>query len=275
MYRTIHKKSEMSEISEETYRIFEDAYAFFNERLFESQLPRCLITFQRQSRLMGYVSFDRWKNKHNDSIDELAINPEYFAHFPLTDIFQTLCHEMVHVWQAHFGSPTRSGYHNREWSDKMKSIGLMPSSTGEPGGKVVGQQMLDYVIDGGPFSVAVKDILDRGIELIWFDTISITPQPRAAQSFKNTQMLNQSADTQALQSESFEEIELGMDMDAVASAIEASLLQDLPSANITSRPHKRASKTKYYCSNCSSQVWGKPGIKLICGDCIKPFIEDS
>jgi len=33
----------------------------------------------------------------------------------------------------------------------MESIGLMPSDTGEPGGKRTGQRMSDYPIEGGAF----------------------------------------------------------------------------------------------------------------------------
>lgn len=265
----------MAEISEETYKIFEAAYAFFNVRLFKAALPKCLITFQRQSRLMGYVSFNRWKNKRNESIDELAINPEYFANFPLKEIFQTLCHEMVHIWQAHFGSPTRNGYHNQEWCQKMISIGLMPSSTGKPGGKAVGQHMLDYVIEGGHFESAVEEIIQQGFELIWFDTISIMPKPPAALASKTVPLPVSNLAAMNVSSDLVKEIDLGLDMDAVTSAIEESLLDNFPSENVTSRPHKPSSKTKYYCSNCFSQVWGKPGLKIVCGECIKPFIQDN
>jgi hypothetical protein len=265
----------MTEISEETYKIFEGAYAFFNTSLFEDDLPKCLITFQRQGRLMGYVSFSRWKNKRNESIDELAINPEYFAHFPLREIFQTLCHEMVHIWQAHFGSPTRNGYHNQEWSQKMISIGLMPSSTGKPGGNTVGQRMLDYVIEGGPFEDAVRDIIQQGFELIWFDTVSIVPKPTMHTALKNAAPPILPAETMGINLSHVEEIDLDVDMDAFTTAIEQSLLSDYPSEIVTSRSKKASSKTKYYCSNCFSQVWGKPGLKLVCGTCIKPFIQDS
>ena len=33
------------------------------------------------------------------------------------------------------------------------------------------------------------------------------------------------------------------------------------------RKKKAASKTKYACPSCDLQVWGKPGIKVICGEC--------
>ena len=87
--------------TEESYRPFEDAYSFFNQRLFGGELPDCLITFQRQKRIMGYVSLERWVNNQDEYKHELAINPEYFANYPLIEICQTLCHEMVLTSNGH------------------------------------------------------------------------------------------------------------------------------------------------------------------------------
>jgi hypothetical protein len=56
----------------------------------------------------------------------------------------TLVHEMVHVWQQHCGTPSKRGYHNKEWATKMKSVGPQPSSTGMVGGKETGQRMSHY-----------------------------------------------------------------------------------------------------------------------------------
>ncbi len=157
----------------------------------------------------------------------------------------------------------------------MIAIGLMPSSTGKPGGNTVGQRMLDYVIAGGPFESAVEDIIQQGFELIWFDTISIMPKPPSTLSSKNVAMSASMTEASSVSSSPLKEIDLGVDMDAFTAAIEASLLDNVPTENITSRPQKPSSKTKYYCSNCFSQVWGKPGLKIVCGECIKPFIQDN
>jgi hypothetical protein len=46
----------------------------------------------------------------------------------------TLVHEQCHQQQAEQGRPSRSGYHNKEWSQKMLAIGLQPinAKTGLP-----------------------------------------------------------------------------------------------------------------------------------------------
>lgn len=87
-------------------------------------------------------------------IDEIALNPDVFSYQSDKDILDTLVHEMVHQWQYVYGKPSRKAYHNKQWADKMESIGLMPSDTGQPGGKRTGQRMSDYIIIGGKFDRA-------------------------------------------------------------------------------------------------------------------------
>src|SRR3546814_15117619 len=87
-------------------------------------LPRCLITMQREKRTYGYFSRRRFVHTVDQrSTDEIAINPSYFAVVPLIEILQTIVHEMVHAWQAHFGKQSRPGYHNQEWAAKMEESG--------------------------------------------------------------------------------------------------------------------------------------------------------
>jgi len=66
-------------------------------------------------------------------IDEIAIdevhvqNPQYWR------VIGTLCHELMHAWQQHHGtppSPKSHNYHNKQFRDKAKSIGLIVNQTG-------------------------------------------------------------------------------------------------------------------------------------------------
>lgn len=139
-----------------TYTSLEAAYDYFNEELFDGQLPPCLITVQRHKGAYGYFSGDRFASASDPSeiTDEIALNPRYFATRTLTQILSTLAHEMAHLWQHHFGRPSRSGYHNRQWAAKMCEIGLVPTDTGKPGGKQTGQRISHYVKGGGHFAQA-------------------------------------------------------------------------------------------------------------------------
>lgn len=152
------------------YNSLEAAYDWFNSDLFEGRLPAVLLTFQRKGGgCLGYFSYRRFESRQaaGEYTDELALNPAGFNGQSDLEILSTLVHEMAHVWQAHFGKPSRSGYHNKEWAAKMQLIGLMPSSTGQPGGKTTGQRMSDYIIAGGPFERSAKALLASGYCINW------------------------------------------------------------------------------------------------------------
>jgi len=271
----------MTSCVEEAYSLFEDAYAFFNQRLFDNTLPICLITFQRQARLMGYVAFKRWVNNEGKVVDELAINPAYFANYPLITILQTLCHEMVHVWQGHFGNPSRLGYHNLEWAQKMESIGLMPSSTGEVGGAMVGQIMSDYVIEGGIFEQACRELLDSGFKLKWYDTVQIPPPVKsmaARRPLSNVVSILQEPVSPPVPPNQLYE-HFPANLETIALTFEQQCLDEViqpPSPNIqTTKALNKSNRHKYYCPGCFIQVWGKPSLNIRCADCNHAFIENT
>ena len=134
------------------YVEFYVAFTHFNHALFESGLPDCLITMSRRGR--GYFKAQAWLGRGRVT-DEISLSPDQLG-APTLDTLAVLVHEMTHQWQAYFGAPTRSGYHNREWAARMETLGLIPSDTGRPGGKRTGQSMGHYVSDGGPFEQAAK-----------------------------------------------------------------------------------------------------------------------
>ena len=157
----------------ETYEALQSAYNFFNRALFGGTLKSCLITLQRSSKwTLGYYWPRRFiEVKGEEYTDEIAMNPRYFTTESLADVLSTLVHEQVHLWQFHFGRPSRRGYHNKGWGAKMKEIGLYPSNTGTVGGKETGQQMTHYVIKDGPFDRACKRLLSTEFALKWGEVV--------------------------------------------------------------------------------------------------------
>ncbi|TCM46319.1 SprT-like family protein [Rhizobium sp. PP-F2F-G48] len=142
-----------------TYAALNQAYDFFNDRLFGGQLSPCLVTLQRKNKAYGYFAGGRFGSKDGAEItDEIALNPSHFASRTDEQSLSTLAHEMAHLWQHHFGKPSRSGYHNKEWAAKMHEIGLHPSVTGQPGGKETGQSCSHYIIAGGPYARAYAEL---------------------------------------------------------------------------------------------------------------------
>ncbi|WP_412557804.1 SprT-like domain-containing protein [Thalassospira sp. MIT1370] len=225
----IHPVSSIPTPTVEAYAELQTAFDHFNIRIFEGKLPACLITLQRHKRTYGYYSHDRFVcGETGELTAEIAMNPSYFVARTIRETLSTLVHEMAHQWQYHYGKPGRRGYHNHQWADFMERIGLMPSNTGEPGGRRVGEQMTHYIIDGGPFDRACADLLTTEYTLSWFDRFPpVDPVP----------------------------VERGGCASSGALAAVAPAIKE-----------NGSNRVKYRCPSCSSQVWGKPELKLVCGE---------
>lgn len=170
------------ELTGKEYTGIEQAYAVFNERLFSGELPDLLITYQRKAGSCGYYSPGRFESRSGfGRVPELALNPAVFRNQSDMEILQTLGHEMAHHWQFTHGTPSRTGYHNKEWAEKMEGIGLMPSDTGAPGGRKVGQKMGDYIIPGGLFEAVSREVLASGFRFNFQSVEGPAPAPTPAE----------------------------------------------------------------------------------------------
>lgn len=129
-------------------------FDYFNTELFEGRLPRALITLQRKKDAGGYYWHQKFRKAEGGRIDEIAMNPSLFGRSTIAFLASILVHEMVHMEQAYFGKPGKNGFHNAEWGQMMKRVGLNPSNTGRPGGRQTGTRMSHYVIKGGAFERA-------------------------------------------------------------------------------------------------------------------------
>ena len=199
------------------YSGLQEAYDHFGRELFGGKLPDVFITYQRKAHSTGYFSPDRFSGRIGSfGKHELALNPDGFIGQSDEQVTQTLVHEMVHVWQHAFGTPSKRGYHNKEWAAKMKAIGLQPSSTGMVGGKETGQRMLDYIIPDGAFTIAFAELASMG----WRLNLQSAHRPGPKDGTNN-------------------------------------------------------SKTKFTCSRCGQNVWGKPDSHVGCWDCKVQMLSAS
>lgn len=168
----------------QAYGELQSAYDHFNAALFHGKLPPCLITLQRKGRrTLGFYAPKRFATSAGETTDEIALNPRHFKHQSAVGVCAVLVHEMVHLWQQHFGRPSRSNYHNREWAGEMLRLGLRPSDTGKPGGRMTGQAMSHYVIPGGPFEVTARDLLASRTAISWFDADALVLLPQGLDEF--------------------------------------------------------------------------------------------
>ena len=154
--------------TKETYDALQSAYDFYNRKLFDGKLDDCLITLNRKRGTRGYFHAKIFQDRydHHTQTDEIALNPVYFDR-TIEEVLSTLVHEMVHLWQEQYGKPGRGRYHNKEWGNKMEELGLMPTSTGLPGGKRTGDRVTHYIIPDGHYDMVTKILMNEGFKLHW------------------------------------------------------------------------------------------------------------
>lgn len=152
----------------------ETAYRWFNEKLFSSKLKPCILVLHRKRSAYGYFWAERWEETNGEAkYHEVALNPDTLKR-PVEQVLSTLVHEQVHLWQQDFGKPAKGKGHNREWADKMEDVGLMPSRTGEPGGRRTGRRVSHYIMKGEEFDRACTELLDTGFSLSYVSFPALT-----------------------------------------------------------------------------------------------------
>ncbi len=251
------------------YGFVQSAFDHFNDRLFSSELPQCLLTFQREKKVMGYFSHDRWEGKTGTE-HEIALNPYYFvSHNPL-EIFQTIVHEMCHLWQHEYGKPSRTGYHNKEWADKMESIGLMPSDTGSPGGKRTGQKMGDYYIKNGLFYQACVEFADTGHQLPFVDRIHAKTSEDSSQ-VRNVGLATVTPSLGLVTSlqDNHNNVEALFQPFSEQFQLDEEVIREQETIRV------KKQKTVFQCPQCKDKAWGKPSLNIICGNCNVAFVAQS
>lgn len=165
----------------ETYEGLSKAFDHFNDRLFDSRLPPVLFTLARKGKAHGYFWAEQFVHRTDgDRTHEIALNPNTMGR-ELEAVLSTLVHEMTHLEQQEYGKPGKNGHHNREWVGFMERVGLIPSNTGEPGGKQTGRQMTHYINPEGPFVEAYRELAEMGFDLPYF-----TSPPEAKEKKKDT-----------------------------------------------------------------------------------------
>ena len=246
----------------ELYTSLLDAYEHFNTALFGGKLPSVIFTVQRKKGVMGYFAPERWGDINGTKCSEIAINPAYIANSRLIEVMQTLVHEMAHCWQHCFGHPGRDYYHNKEWALKMIEVGLMPSSTGEPGGRITGQFMSDYIIEDGPFIRTFQQLSDeKGFQLKWMDRRSL---PRLFEPVI-APMVNSNGTEP-------DKVLTSVPVKATPTLSELVKPTDSPISDfLIPEAAKRQTRYRYICSGCDTKVYGKAQLNIGCEDCDRVF----
>lgn len=157
----------------------QSAFDYFNRALFRGNLPDVLITLNRKAGTYGYFSKQRFTRRgtqstfplvnKNNILSEISLNPDTFDRSD-TEILATLVHEMCHHWQHHFGNnPSKTaGYHNAEWANKMRQVGLQPISE-TTGTRGTGKRVSHEINETGPFLRDCQEFLatNKEFDLSW------------------------------------------------------------------------------------------------------------
>lgn len=239
------------------YAQLQRAFDHFNEQLFDGKLPPCLITLRSSYRHYGYHHADRFVNKQGQTLDELGLHPGFFTLRPVEEVLSYLVHEMVHHWQDRLGQPSKSNAHNKEWAQKMREVGLEPSSTGLPSGKDTGQSMSHYIQPDGRFIKSCRELLANGFELHWFDRYV----PRAQ-------------DTAEARQEALKEAGVAVEVSPVPVQ-EIAPLPEGKALLVTPPLAREVDRVKYVCAGCGAKAWAASDVVIVCGSCDTQFLGPS
>jgi hypothetical protein len=139
------------------FAAYQQAFDYFNRVLFKNSLPDCMLSFSRR-RHSSHTLFTGglWHEKAGPATPEISLNLKQMGAGEPIEVMATLVRQMVHLWQETYGQPSRAGYYNYEWAEKMTAIGVIPTATGLPGGRRTGQTIKHYIEAEGRFERAFR-----------------------------------------------------------------------------------------------------------------------
>lgn len=120
----------------DTIKKLENLYDVTNEALFNSELPKVVITLQSRQGMYGYCTNKKvWTiNNEDNAYYELNLSPEYLDR-SIDEIVATIIHEQIHVYcRVHGLHEARMNYHNRIFRDlaldHLLSVGTRDQKVG-------------------------------------------------------------------------------------------------------------------------------------------------
>ena len=221
------------------FKTLDDLYQFYNDAIFNGELSECIVNMSRHGGAFGFFAANRWRGDGQEKkvVHEISINPDFMNREIGTGILPwymkcAICGRRISAGRAGEGS------HNSQWADKMIQVGLMPSDTGEAGGKRTGQSITHYIIPGGKFEQV-------------FNTLSREDLQNLRLRYKPTLAAVPTRPIRIAGSDG-DETEEPEDPDEGES---------------------KSGKRKKYTCGCGCNVWGKSGLVLRCGLCDTDFTE--
>jgi hypothetical protein len=231
-FSNVPSNSDAGRPTPQTYSEWQVALDYFSERLFDGQLPDCIITLTRRKNAGGYFKRRAFENVSGAIVHEIAMNPAYLQAFGDRFALSVLVHEACHLWREEFGPRNKGGlagargYHDNVWATKMDEVGLAPSASGKPGGARTGYRMSHYIVDGGQFDLDCAELLATGFAINWHD--------------HNPGLLPETP-------------------------------PDDDGSNEPQPKSRNGTRYRYTCPNCGLNAWAKYEARIACVDCSAPM----
>ena len=235
---TIIKEKQMSLPLIEQSQAYNGAFDWFNEKLFDGQLPRPMLCLTRNANVIGgYFNKAKWHDEAGNSVHEIAINANMMEQGNIVELMHTLIHEMIHLKQEVVGKPSRHGYHNSEYADWAENMGLHCKDMKT--GKRTGHMIATKIEDGGKAAKAIALLPDEHI----FPWMAVSTG------------------------------EDGNESGGGGTGTGEGSGGGTRGGDGSEPPRRSGARSKFTCAICGLNAWAKPGAKLVCGECDKALIE--
>lgn len=166
------------------------------------------------------------------------------------------------------------GGHDKVWADKMFSLGLIPSSTGLPGGKKMAKNMSHYPNKEGLFSEKTFELIKEGFNIPLFDVYSKLQNNNK----KHFIPINEDMKEMWLEEASSEEEKQLIEKSMGALSDDPNIVSaDISELTVPEPKPKKPREPifKYICPECKNKVSGADGIYIVCGNCDVPYEQQE
>jgi len=250
------------------YKELADAYDFYNSALFAGMLPVCIVTLDKNVNYFGCfrpLNFvGNGKENEGRNLHEITMNVTFFALRPIEMTLSTVVHEMCHLKTYEDGTYGCGKYHNREFAELMKSVGLIPSSTGKPGGKETGQSVSHYIEKNGLFERKTRELMEKGFLFPFVERLREQVRVLTVEEIKKKAIPEKPGffrddDGSIIKGKTY-----NCGKDEKGKEIVKVVIKD----------EQKWRRSSYQCE-CGTKIQGKSGLDITCNECGTRFVEEN
>ena len=140
----------MNKTLQQSQKNLEELFDLFNEKLYNGELERPIISIQSDTKNNCYgwcTTYKAWSTNDNEEYYEINLCAEYMTR-SIFEICSTLLHEMAHLYNIINGISdcNTSQYHNKKFKETCEAHGLMVEKTKHGWSKTtLNSELVDFV----------------------------------------------------------------------------------------------------------------------------------